>query len=227
MADLSITNLDPDRTDRVRYALGQPNWDPFRIPDISDHGNIISLAEDQVIDIIILADGYDDQAEFEDQLSDWLENFFDVTAYEKFSGAFRIRALFVTSDEPCSSSRDSFYRVRIQTGDREEVDHGDWYKDGGTDNERFRDHLFAAIGEFEFNATLYPDDLDASGIHNSLANLYSNLVIMMLVRTASDQNISGRTVAVPDGRRRVNVGLGALSIHEFGHAFAYLQDEYI
>ncbi|MBD0285776.1 MAG: hypothetical protein ICV79_10180 [Flavisolibacter sp.] len=235
MADLSIINLDPQRTNRVRYALGQGNWSPFRIPDITREGEEIILSENQIIDVIILADGYQEQAAFESQLHTWIKDFYQLPVYEKFSGAFRIRALYVQSDEFCSSSRKSFYRVPVSTGDREEVTRGGWYKESGTDNERFRERLFASLEEFNFNTRVYPNNITAGDeIHNHLANLFSNLVVLMLVHTESDANISGRTVDVPDTRngsvslnKRVNVGLGAFSIHEFGHAFAYLDDEYI
>jgi hypothetical protein len=248
MADLSIDNLDPGLTDAVRYELGPGNWRPAGgggpwIPDLAHPGEIVELDDDQVIDILILGDGYETRTSFEDRLDAWIDDFFAVDVYNRFAGAFRIRALFRRSSAPCSPDRDSFYRVAIgASGDDEgEVATGDWETEGGTDNTWFRRQLFDSLDVFTLNRRLYPIDLEVGGedtvIHNQLARMYSNLVVTMLVRTADSSNTSGRTRAVPDTRnpvfdppnplwRTLNVAFGSHSLHEFGHA-AYLEDEYI
>ena len=248
MADLSIVNLDPSKTDLVRYDLGPGNWRPSGggpwVPNLTRPGEIVRLADDQVIDVLILGDGYETRTSFESQLTSWLTNFLAVEVYDRFAGAFRIRALYTRSTVPCSTARDSFYRVAIgSSGDDEgDVASGGWESEGGSDNVRFRRQLFDAIDTFTLNRRLYPIDLEVGGddtvIHNQLARMYSNLVVVMLVRTASSNNTSGRTRSVPDTRnpaldppnplwRTVNVAFGSDSLHEFGHAFAYLEDEYI
>lgn len=248
MADLSIVNLDPGLTDGVRYDLGPGNWRPAGggpwIPDLAHPGDVVSLGDDQVIDIVILGDGYETPAVFEDRLDAWMADFFAVDVYNRFAGAFRIRALYRQSGAPCSPDRTSFYRVAIgASGDDEgEVATGGWETDGGSDSTWFRRQLFDSLDAFTLNRRLYPIDLEVGGddtvIHNQLARMYSNLVVTMLVRTADSSNASGRTRAVPDTRnpvldppnplwRTVNVAFGSHSLHEFGHAFAYLEDEYI
>ena len=248
MADLSIINLDPGLTSDVRYELGPANWRAANggqwIPNLANPGHLVRLAENQVIDIIILGDGYVTRGSFEARLDAWLKDFFAVDVYDRFAGAFRIRALFRRSTVACSPERDSFYRVAIgASGDDEgEVSKSGWEADGGADNDRFRQRLFESIERFTVNARLYPNDLDVGGagtvIHNQLARMFSNLVVVMLVRTAAAENTSGRTRAVPDTRnpvldppsplwRTVNVAFGSHALHEFGHAFAYLEDEYI
>jgi hypothetical protein len=249
VADLSIVNLDPALSDAVRYELGAGNWRPPSggpwIPDLANPGATISLADNQVIDVLILGDGYETRDSFESQLTKWLTDFYGVDVYNRFAGAFRIRALFRKSSQPCSQDRTSFYRVAMGADgdDAGEVATGDWETDGGVDSTFFRQQLFDSINAFALNRTTYPFDLDVGSdddtvIHNQLAGMYSNLVVAMLVRTANISNVSGRTRAVPDTRnpvldtpsplwRTVNVAFGSHALHEFGHAFAYLEDEYI
>lgn len=245
MADLSIVNLDPSLDDAVRYELGAGNWRPPGggpwVPDLADPGATINLSDDQVIDVLILGDGHETRASFERELTAWLTDFYDVDVYSRFAGAFRIRALFRRSSKPCTPERQSFYRVAIGSSgsDAGEVATGGWEANVGADNTFFRQQLFDSLDAFSFNPTTYPAGLDVGGettvIHNELAGMYSNLVVAMLVRTPDVGNVSGRTRAVPDTRggmpnplsRTVNVAFGSHALHEFGHAFAYLEDEYI
>lgn len=256
MADQSIVNLDPTLSDSVRYELGAGNWRPPGggpwIPDLANAGGTVRLADDQVIDVLILGDGYQTRESFERQLTDWLADFYGVEVYNRFAGAFRIRAFFRQSDKPCSGGEDrgSFYRVKVGTtgDDQDEVSTDGWWAAEGTDSTIFRLHLFQSLDAFRLNLRTYPGDLDVGGdpgadtdktvIHNQLAGMYSNLVVAMLVRTADVPNTSGRTREIADMRypvpgapkplwRTVNVAFGSHALHEFGHAFAYLEDEYI
>jgi hypothetical protein len=231
MANRSIINLDPGQPDFVRYALGRSNWSLQWIPDLVNPGGTIRLAENQIIDIIILGDGYKDQIEFEVQLRDWLDDFYAVDVYDEFRGVFRIHALYTPSEKYCSSSRESFYKIPIDEG---KVSRDGWWKNKGDDNILFRQRVFYAVDRFDFiNLVSYPRELDVDGddkvIHNDLAMLYSNLVVLMLVRTRSTPNAWGMTRTVPreNSDLWVNVGFGSHSLHEFGHAFSYLEDEYI
>jgi hypothetical protein len=251
VADTSIVNLDPSRSDAVRYELGAGNWRPPHgrpwIPDLANPGATIRLADDQVIDVLILGDGYQSRAAFESELKDWVTDFYRVDVYNRFAGAFRVRAFFRKSSHFCSDKRESFYRVPIGTGstDAGEVATDKWWEAEGTHNTVFRRRLFESLDEFHVNPRTYPRDLfvgnesdDADGrvIHNQLAGMHSNLVVAMLVcRSAKVTNASGRTRAIserafnPDNppSRTVNVAFGSHALHEFGHAFAYLEDEYI
>jgi len=260
VVDQSIVNLDPALSDSVRYELGAGNWRPPGggpwIPDLANAGGTVRLADHQVIDVVILGDGYQTRDSFESQLTEWLADFYGVEVYDRFAGAFRIRAYFRESDKPCTGGEDrgSFYRVKVGTSgdDAGEVATGGWWAADGTDNTVFRQRLFESLDAFRLNLRTYPGDLDVDSdpgtpgsldtsttvIHNQLAGMYSNLVVVMLVRTAGAPNTSGRTREVPDMRypvpdapksmwRTVNVAFGSHALHEFGHAFAYLEDEYI
>jgi hypothetical protein len=121
----------------------------------------------------------------------------------------------------------------------------------------FRTRLFAAIDELQppVNYRRYPEDLNVS-VHNrctggrsnivpSLADNYSHLVVLMLVRVGlqcdGNGHASGKTMTAccTEGEgcgthplesqraRRVRVAAGAAQRHEFGHAFNGLRDEYI
>ncbi|MGB4777379.1 hypothetical protein [Microbacterium sp.] len=240
MADLSIVCLDPGEGDGARYELGPGNWKAPSIPDLARPGERVDLAEHEVIDVVILGDGHQTRATFEQQLSAWLTDLFAVDVYEAFSGAFRIRALFRASAEPCSSGRGSYYRIPVGTSgdDTGEVASDGWWRGSASADIEFRAHFFEDVFSFAVNPSVYPHDLDADVvnadgnpvpvIHNRLAGMHSHLVVVMLVRSTV-ANASGRTREVDedDGSRLVNVAFGSHALHEFGHAFAYLEDEYI
>src|SRR6476469_2114409 len=107
MADQSIVELFPARSDGVRYELGVGNWGPRAggpwIPDLANPGQTIKLAAQEVIDVLILGDGFDSRESFRSELVDWVTDFYGVEVYKRFAGAFRIRALFRKSAEPCTS----------------------------------------------------------------------------------------------------------------------------
>jgi hypothetical protein len=245
MADHTITALDPSSSDVVRYEIGRANWAPTSedghgwIPDLFQGGTgTVRLTEDQIIDVLILGDGYETQRQFRDVLEDWIQDFFRVEVYERFRGVFRIRALFTHSDEPCTTDRKSYYGVKIdKDGD---VARDGWWNESDVAGNTFREKLFTSVDTFTVNTARYPGSLDVGGsrtvIHNALANMYSNLVVIMLVRRSLPDgssivsNATGMTRLVIRDQIQplyVNVGFGSHSLHEFGHAFAYLEDEYI
>src|SRR3954464_5844403 len=112
MANKTITETTLDGGG-VRYELGQPNWADRRIPDIRQRGSTIRIAEDRLIDIVVLGDGFTDAADFRAALVDWLDDFYHLAVYDRFAGAFRIRALHMPSDELASTDRRSYYRCRV------------------------------------------------------------------------------------------------------------------
>jgi hypothetical protein len=227
--------VDVDRTvtagDRPgHYDVGRANWETAWVPDVRDPERCAELGGGQVIDVVVLGDGYEKATDFEAQLEKWIDDFYAVNVYSRFHGAFRVRAAFTASKEPASSRRRSHYAVKL---DGAEVASDEWPDGDGDADERFRRALAGALDRFELNRRTYPRDLDVGEgdelvIHNRLAGLYRNLVVCLLVRTAEDENAGGRTRDVPVGDdARLNVAFGAYSLHELGHAFAYLEDEYI
>jgi hypothetical protein len=241
MADLTVTALDPLTNDQIRFDIGADNWAPAAengqgwVPDLGGVGTV-RLPESMRIDVLLLGDGFEAESDFHSKLDGWIAAFFDVDVHERFRGAFRIRALFTRSDEPASADRRSFYRVAIDD-DGDVAGNPDWWQAGDDDGERFRAAVWSSIGVFgDINLARYPGSLsDSPVIHNPLSRLYSNLVVVMLVRRAKS---SGSISSSPSGLTRrveldapasagLNVAFGELSLHEFGHAFAYLEDEYI
>ena len=245
MADLSVVALDPLGGDRIRYVIGAANWAPAAedgqgwVPDLGGVGPV-RLAEDQRVDVLLVGDGFDSEADFRAKLDTWVAAFFAVEVYERFRGAFRIRALFTRSTEPATSDRGSYYGVGIDGGG-DILRDPQWWKGDDDRAVGFRERLWDSIGAFDdMNLATYPAGMTESAvIHNTLAGLYSNLVVVMLVRRAVPDSSGGVSVsASPVGMTRrvnrtsqrplgVNLALGENSLHEFGHAFAYLEDEYI
>ncbi|MBI3217091.1 MAG: hypothetical protein HYZ38_25020 [Mycobacterium sp.] len=245
MADLTVTALDPLTSNRIRYNIGAKNWAPTAedghgwVPDLAGTGSgTVRLPEAARIDVLLLGDGFESEADFHWKLDEWIATFFKVEVYERFRGAFRIRALFNHSDEPASKERRrSYYKVAInEAGD---ILRDPWWQEDDEYGVQFRDLLWDSIRAFgDANTARYPDDLSDSGvIHNPLAGLFSHLVVMMLVRRVKPDP-PNRPSMSPIGMTRrvdlttmisagVNVGFGENSLHEFGHAFAYLEDEYI
>jgi hypothetical protein len=238
MADQTITETSLD-DGRVRYELGQPNWASRRIPNIRQPGATIQIPESRLIDVIILGDGFTAAADFRAALVDWLAAFFQLPVYDRFAGAFRIRALYTPSTEPASTRRDSYYRCRVDVTESkiwdDDDEDEDWWKSDDADGTTFRERLWQSVDSFAgLNLRRYSSALNLGSnqtIGNWLRDLYRNLVVSMLVRTAASTNVSGLTTMVarpaPDQTRAVRLAFGADSIHEFSHAFALLSDEYI
>lgn len=236
MPDLTITSTT-EANGRIRYELGPSNWHSRQIPDIHTPGSMVTLTESRMIDVIILGDGYTEPTAFENQLDDWLSEFFDQQVYETFAGAFRIRALFEPSSTPASEDRNSHYRCLVNSSGTAMSSAGSWYSAAGSDNDVFRSRLFDAVASFgDANLRRYPTSLDIgdqnSAIKNStLRDVHRNLVVCMLVRTSERDNVSGIARHVPrpspNDNQQLRVGFGANKVHEFSHAVAFLSDEYI
>jgi hypothetical protein len=235
MADLTISETALSGG-RIRYTLGAPNWTPRRIPDIRRPGATIALPENRMLDVILLGDGFTSSAGFRDALEDWLAGFYALRVYELFAGCLRVRALYTPSREPASADRDSFYRCKL-AADGRSLDKDDWWTAGDGDGVAFRSALWAGVDTFaDANPRRYPLDLDVGASNQAITNdrlrdLYRNLVVGMLVKSAATGHPSGFTSDVarpaPDQSRHVRVAFGANEIHEFSHAFGLLSDEYI
>lgn len=234
MADKTITATTLDGG-RVRYDLGRPNWEDRRIPNIRQLSATIQIPENRLIDVIILGDGFTAEADFRAALVDWLDAFYALAVYDRFAGAFRIRALHVPSTEPASTARDSYYRCRVNKDETGIFKDDDWGTADNADGRVFRERLWESVDSLSgVNLRRYSTTLDLGSnqaIGNWLRDIYRNLVVSMLVRTAASNNVSGMATNVPrpfpDESRRVRVAFGAHTIHEFSHALALLSDEYI
>lgn len=231
--DTTIIALDPPTDPIVRYHIGEGNWASTNtrglpwVPNLADPARWTGLSSAQVIDVVILGDGYAGRAAFEDQLQSWVDDFYAVEVYRQFAGAFRVRALFTKSEQRCDlANRGSYYHVKA---DDDGVFREDgWWNGTGSMNSAFRAQVQDSLDRFELNDIRYPGKLWVGSdpvIHNPLAGLKSNLVVVMLVRTEDSRNTIGITRVVE--ALDVNVAFGSHAIHEFGHAFAYLEDEYI
>ena len=89
MTDKTITPLDPSGATTIQYDLGRTNWapaaedgHPWMPAAIHGDAGTIRLNEDQVIDILILGDGYETRTQFESQLVTWLDQFFATEVYD-------------------------------------------------------------------------------------------------------------------------------------------------
>ncbi len=234
MADTSVIAQQARDDGSIPYLIGAPNWSARTIPDLRNPSGTVTLLERQLIDVLILGDGYLTQSEFETSLQAWIDDFFKLKVYEVFKGAFRIRALFRASDVRCGDARRSYYRVKLT--DSGGVDGGDWSDNNSGDDLVFKARLFEDVESFtDINKRTYPKGLSfedgATDIGDWLFGMYRNLVVSMLVKNSSGDNASGRarSVSYPfiNQNCMLRVALGVDDIHEFSHAFALLKDEYI
>ncbi len=235
MADLSITQT-PLSGGKIRYTLGRPNWEDRRMPDIRRPGATVQIEEQRLIDVIILGDGFTAASDFRDALEDWLADFYAIKVYDEFAGCIRIRALFTPSNQPASADRESYYRC-LMSDDGRSILGGDWWKANDADGAAFRAAFWESVDTFaDANPRRYPLDLDVGSSDQAITNyllqdLYRNLVVSLLVRSAVTEHPSGFASEVsrpaPDQSRHIRVAFGAHEIHEFGHAFGLLSDEYI
>ncbi len=164
-----------------------------------------------------------------------------IPPHTYFPQTFRVQALFTPSAERASEARKSYYRVKI---DDDGVATGGWWDAHTSVNRKFRARLKGSMtilstAGTSFNEAHYPSNLNVTVpgdskpiLHNELANLYSHAVVVLLIRAKAGNNHnfnpSGRTHRVDtDFAHGVNVAFGSQEEHEFGHAFAYLEDEYI
>ncbi len=229
------------RIDTLYPPIG-PRW----IPDITRPGDSVGLASDEIIDILILGDGYlpAESARFVSHAHRWYDSTFGsgdtaigIRPYTYFKQAFRVRAVWEPSAGRASVvTRDSsHYRVKIDPSDTS-VASDEWWDGDSEPNRGFRDSLFKTIDELPDprDTTRYPPTLSNTVyghllVHSPMAEVYSHLYIALLIRASGDENPGGRcrNVTKYGESQRVRVAFGAYEMHEFGHAFGYLDDEYI
>ena len=239
MADHTITETALG-DGRIRYELGEPNWRNGEIPDIRSPGGTVRVAEDRLIDIVVLGDGYTDPSYFRAALENWLADLYAIEVYDRFAGCLRIRALYTPSTEPASATRGSYYGIPITAdgGGVDQQDYGDWWQEASARNDAFREALWTSVDTFgDRNVRRYPDDLTIGDQlvidqDEDLRGVYRNLVVSLLVRTtAPDIAPSGCNRPVPrpapDEDTRVRVGFGEFAVHELSHMLGLLMDEYV
>jgi hypothetical protein len=234
-SSLSITETSlPDG--KIRYDMGVDNWETRRIPDIRRPGGTAQVAESRMIDVVVLGDGFTDAADFRDALEEWLAAFYAIQVYDVFSGCLRVRGLYTRSTEPASPRRDSYYRTMVTPEGPLEPEI-EWWSAADLDGAAFRVKLWESVDSMpDVVLRRYPADLDVGSddqpiTNGQLRDLYRNLVVCMLVKTAATRHPSGfvREVARPEpsATHRVTVAFGASEMHELGHALGLLGDEYV
>jgi hypothetical protein len=161
--------------------------------------------------------------------------------FNMFPQAFRVWALFEASPERISLARGSHYRTKL-TDDASQVGKANWWSDSVTAaDDGFRDSLFQSIDTWadSLNLQAYDGGVD-NGPGGEIGGRYRRLYVVMLARADSigpanagdSYRPSGRSFSVPravgaPATDWVKVGIGRGEVHEWGHTFGYITDEYI
>ena len=158
------------------------------IPSLAAGGTVL-LSEDQIIDVMVLGDGYleSEREEFFDAAANWYTKTIGSSAiapYPWFSSAFRVRAVFAASTNRATVDRDSYYRLKISEtiDDAGLVENlsvsgsGWWNSDTGAANADFRQRVFEAIDALGADV-----NLRQYGAGTGANRRYSNLVMVMLI----------------------------------------------
>ncbi len=191
--------------------LGAPAQRVARLPDPEKTGSYILLKPEQRIDILVLADGYTeiDRPRFNRDIATWHERFSSLSPFRELRSAFRVRAVWTPGKTWASPAGTSRFHTGISADNSiaERIP------------PEFSKALFSVLDGMEMNRRVFPG-----------TKRYSNVYVAMLVKSdAGGGTPGGRPLLVPspDGKRVVSASLGEDSLHEFGHAFAFLSDEYI
>ena len=197
----------PTGDDRV-IDVGREDWEKPWGPDLEKAGGRIPIPVEKRIDVVILGDGYyrSERKSFEEDVREWREKFLRLTPWRQFRGCFRIRALWTPSVARSTTARRS--RYRLACGPR-------------------------GIGQVETSDTAAAvfASLDRLGVNPAATRegAYTHVAVVLLARDQKVRNPSGLTRALvsPNKKRRVRVGFGSYTHHEFGHSYGGLRDEYI
>ena len=210
LADLSITETPLPGGD-IRYDMGVNNWTARRIPDIRRPGRTTQVAKSRMIDVVVLGDGFTNAADFRAALVDWLADFYAIKVYDVFSGCLRVRGLFTRSSQLASDQRDSYYRTLVTPDDGALDADTEWWAATDADGNVFRANLWESVDSMpDINLRRYPTDLDVGSddqpiTNTQLRDLYRNLVVCMLVKSARTNPPSGfmREMRAPSRTPRV------------------------
>jgi hypothetical protein len=133
----------------------------------------------------------------------------------------------------------------LDHADRLGVGGRDWPNSPAAEDVAFREAIWRSVDLFtDANLRRYPASLDIGDSGQALTNAgirdrYRNLVVSLLVRAVVpgtnppkfDVHVSGRVIDIPQSAPNqaihMAVAVGASELHEFGHAFGQLADEYI
>jgi hypothetical protein len=188
--------------------IGRENWGVPWLPDLRDPAGRVPFPPGRTIDVVILGDGFlpSERTKFEYDARLWYKRLLRFTPYQQLRGAFRVRAVWTPSSAHCSPERNTYYRLGAEKGFVTT-----W---NGTDTRRA---VFAT--------------LDGIGVNPmQRGTRLTHTFVAMLVRDApKGDGPSGiaRTLYSPDRKRSVRMAMGEHVIHEFTHAYAGVDDEYI
>lgn len=176
------------------------------LPDLHNPGQRVALPVERRIDVLILGDGYTSRARFASDVRQWYKDFSEITPWRQTMGLFRVRGYWTPSESYATPEKHSYYKLPAS---RAEV--------GNVYALETRSKIWEIVEAAQVNPTLNRD------------NYLSHTIVVMLIRTTKNYKPNGkcRVIIAPDGKRRVRVGFGNYTHHEFGHALARLTDEYI
>jgi hypothetical protein len=228
----------------VIYDVEPSAWSTPQVRTFDSRGTL-NVALEGMIDVVILGDGYraSDQAAFQNYASHFYDSLMAVWPYNQFQSAFRVRAVFVPSNTLSDAATpDTFYSVGVDS---------DGIASGVGTTAAYETALYDTLGALNasvvLNTRIFPEELKTgfgeeenflSGNRRvafgrgSYSDVCRNLTVVQAVNRASGSRSGyARTVNAPSGHAlsgwKVRVGFGEYDVHEFGHAFAYLEDEYI
>jgi hypothetical protein len=208
----------------------------------------MAVDSDGVIDVVIMAEGFTsgDQAAFVNDVSNWYDRFAVLWPYSEFLSAFRVRAVFAASAARAGApGGTTYYGLGVDPNNK--------VASGAENNTDFINAVFDTMEAVDnavgLNKRLYPADLligrsgdmpSENGVWNSargdstFSNRARNLVaVLTVMRHTGGIGGSGyyTTLEAPEGHSmegmRLSSALGEHDLHEFGHAFGLLKDEYI
>ncbi|MBW2533932.1 MAG: hypothetical protein JRI55_20755 [Deltaproteobacteria bacterium] len=206
--------------DFVLYRLGTGVVD-----DVST-GGAFAIPIEQRLHTVILAEGYLDTdlaaGTFDDDVDEWHEDLFAIGPYDAYAEAFVVWSLPTASAERISASDPqqaaTAFLVPIASD-------GDGVQDVPSTGPT-ADRIWAALAAFPFP----PVDFYPAG--GSTSQQAQNLLVHVLVLDpdTGDSGLSGRARRLEnpaDPTERVSVAFAKNLAHEFTHAFARLEDEYL
>ena len=213
-------------------ALVRPTTGPFDImssitsPDDCQGGKI---------DIVILGEGYEDVdlERFEYDAQIWLDDFLVQRPYDRYLGAFNVWTVPLASAGHIAvgdnADSDTRYRLALNSA-------GNGIQLPGKSSDEWdemEEAVFDALDHVSRNTVhRYPNDGES---HENLA-LQTVVVMLVLKPTCGSydnpsvacDSYSGyaRALENPDSNEVVRVAIARNRLHEFGHAFGLLADEY-
>ena len=209
-------------------ASAAPQWrarlvGDGRIEDVRT-GATIELPMERRVHVALLAEGYTqedlDSGRFDRDVDRWLREVFAVEPYATFREAFVVWTLPVASREHVGPGvHDTAFRLPVEASGR------------GVDMRMRGDGETAArVWRALHDLPVPPDRFWPAGGRTS--HLARNVVAHLLVRDPLPRGngISGASLPIldpADRDRRVALAMGHDLAHEFTHAFARLQDEYV